>query len=84
VREFLDEVFGHLGLDWQKYVEIDPRYFRPSEVGLLQGDASKAQRVLGWRPRVGFRELARMMTDANMEQARRECVIRDHDRQNLV
>lgn len=70
VREFLDEVFGYLDLDWQKHVAIDPRYFRPSEVDLLQGDASKARRVLGWQPRVGFRELARMMTDADMEQAR--------------
>ncbi|RPJ36307.1 MAG: GDP-mannose 4,6-dehydratase, partial [Planctomycetaceae bacterium] len=80
VREFLDEVFGYLKLDWQKHVEIDPRYFRPSEVDLLQGDASKARRVLGWQPRVGFRELARMMTDADMEHARHACVIREHDR----
>jgi GDPmannose 4,6-dehydratase len=82
VREFLDEVFGCLDLDWHKYVEIDPRYFRPSEVDLLQGDASKARRLLGWRPRVGFRELARMMTDADMEYAQRECLIADHDRRN--
>jgi GDPmannose 4,6-dehydratase len=82
VREFLDEVFGCLGLDWQKHVEIDPRYFRPSEVDLLLGDASKARRLLGWQPRVSFRELARMMTDADMDHARRACVIRDHDRRN--
>ncbi len=80
VREFLGEVFGYLDLDWQRHVEIDPRYFRPSEVDLLQGDASKARRVLEWQPRVGFRELARMMTDADMEHARHACVIRDHDR----
>jgi len=82
VREFLDEVFGCLDLDWHKHVEIDPRYFRPSEVDLLQGDASKARRVLGWRPRVGLRELARMMIDADMELAQRECLIADHDRRN--
>ncbi len=82
VREFLDEVFGYLDLDWHQYVEIDPRYFRPSEVDLLQGDASKARRVLGWQPRVGFRELARMMADADMEHARHACVIRDHDRRS--
>ncbi len=82
VREFLDEVFGYLDLDWHKHVEIDPRYFRPSEVDLLQGDASKARRVLGWRPQVGLRELARMMIDADMELARRECLIADHDRRN--
>jgi GDPmannose 4,6-dehydratase len=56
VREFLDEVFGYLSLDWHKYVEIDARYFRPSEVDLLQGDAGKARRLLKWQPRVGFRE----------------------------
>jgi GDPmannose 4,6-dehydratase len=82
VREFLDEVFGYLDLDWHKHVEIDPRYFRPSEVDLLQGDASKARRVLGWRPRVGLRELAEMMIDADMELAQRECLIADHDRRN--
>ena len=63
VREFLDEVFGLLGLDWKKHVEIDPRYFRPSEVDLLLGDPSKAMKKLGWRPRVRFKELAKMMVD---------------------
>ncbi|HPC96601.1 MAG TPA: GDP-mannose 4,6-dehydratase [Sedimentisphaerales bacterium] len=72
VREFLDEVFGYLDLDWHPYVQIDPRYFRPSEVDLLQGDASKARKRLNWEPRVGLRELARMMVDADMELARRE------------
>jgi len=79
VREFLDEVFGHLGLDWQQYVEIDPRYFRPSEVDLLLGDASKARRVLKWEPRVGFRELARMMTDEDMKKAGREQAVQAHE-----
>ena len=51
VREFLDIAFGHVGLDWQKYVEIDPRYFRPTEVDLLIGDSTKARSRLGWEPR---------------------------------
>jgi GDPmannose 4,6-dehydratase len=77
VREFVEEVFGYLDLKWADYVEIDARYFRPSEVDLLQGDASKAKRVLGWEPKVGFRELARMMTDADMKIARREKIIEE-------
>jgi GDPmannose 4,6-dehydratase len=79
VREFLDEVFGYLDLDWQKYVEIDPRYLRPSEVDCLLGDASKAKKVLGWEPKVTFKELAKMMTDADMEIANREKIIKEHE-----
>jgi GDPmannose 4,6-dehydratase len=67
VREFLDEAFSYAGLDWQEFVVIDPRYFRPTEVDQLVGDASKARQVLGWRPKVGFRQLARMMVDADRE-----------------
>jgi len=78
VREFLDEVFGHLGLDWQKYVEIDPRYLRPTEVDLLQGDSSKAGKILGWKPKATFKELARIMTDADMKLARHEKILIDH------
>lgn len=78
VKEFLVEVFGHLGLDWQEYVSIDPRYYRPTEVDILQGDASKAKKVLGWEPKVSFRELARMMTDADMELAENEKILKDH------
>jgi GDPmannose 4,6-dehydratase len=59
---------------------MDPRYLRPSEVDLLQGDASKARRLLQWRPRASFRQLARMMTDADMQLAERECFIREHAR----
>jgi GDPmannose 4,6-dehydratase len=66
VGDFLDEAFGHVGLDWHKYVAIDPRYFRPAEVDVLCGDASKARRVLGWRPRTTCRELARLMVDADL------------------
>jgi len=78
VREFLNEVFGYLGLDWQKYVEIDPKYFRPTEVDLLLGDASKARKVLGWKPKVDFKRLARMMTDADWETARKERILKEH------
>jgi GDPmannose 4,6-dehydratase len=67
VREFLDEAFGYQDLDWKKYIEIDPRYFRPTEVDVLLGDASKAKRVLGWKPRVHFKELVRLMVDADLE-----------------
>ena len=79
VREFLDEVFGYLDMDWRKYVEINPRYYRPSEVDILQGDARKARRALGWQPRVSFRELARMMTDADLKIAEREKLVDDHE-----
>ena len=79
VREFLDEVFGLLGLDWKKYVEIDPRYFRPAEVDLLLGDAANARRVLGWKPTITFKALARMMTESDWELARRERVVADHE-----
>jgi GDPmannose 4,6-dehydratase len=71
VREFLDEAFGYLDLDWRDYVEIDPRYFRPAEVDLLIGDSGKAREKLGWSPRVSFPELVRMMVDADLEAARK-------------
>jgi len=72
VREFLDEAFSYLDLDWRNYVEIDPRYERPSEVDLLIGDASRARQHLGWTPKVGFDELVRIMVDSDLELARRE------------
>jgi GDPmannose 4,6-dehydratase len=78
VREFLDEVFGYLDLDWQKYVKIDPRYYRPTEVDYLQGDPSKAKKELGWRPKVTFKELAKLMTDADMKLAENEKILNDH------
>jgi len=80
VREFLDEVFGYLDLDWHKYVEIDPRYYRPTEVDYLQGDPSKAKKVLGWQPKVTFKELAKLMTDADMKLAESEKILNDHGR----
>ena len=78
VREFLEEVFGCLELDWNNYVEIDPRYFRPAEVDLLLGDASKARKQLSWQPRVRFTELAKMMTDCDWTKAKEERVLADH------
>jgi GDPmannose 4,6-dehydratase len=66
VREFLNEAFGYLELDWQDYVQIDPRYFRPAEVDLLVGDASKARSKLGWEPKVTFKELVKIMVDADL------------------
>ncbi|MGA2241643.1 MAG: GDP-mannose 4,6-dehydratase [Verrucomicrobiota bacterium] len=67
VREFLEAAFGHVGLDWQKYVEIDPRYFRPAEVDLLIGDYSKAKKQLGWEPKTRFADLVKLMVDADVE-----------------
>ena len=67
VREFLDEAFGYLNLDWHDYVKIDQRYFRPNEVDFLQADAGKARRLLGWEPRVFFKDLVKVMVDADME-----------------
>src|SRR6516225_1770420 len=61
VRDFLDEAFGYLDLDWRKYVEIDPRYYRATEVDLLLGDSTKARKKIGWKPKVRFKELVRMM-----------------------
>ncbi len=80
VREFVTEVFGCLDMDWHKYVEVDPKYFRPAEVDMLQGDATKAAKVLGWKPKVSFRELAKMMTDADLKIAQQEKIIAEHNR----
>jgi GDPmannose 4,6-dehydratase len=68
VREFVEEAFGHVGLDWQKYVKIDPHYFRPTEVDLLVGDATKAREKLGWQPKVKFKDLVRIMVDADLKE----------------
>lgn len=72
VREFLEEAFVQAGLNWQDHVEIDPRYFRPTEVDLLIGDSSKARTALGWRPKVTFKELVKMMVDADMRDVEKE------------
>jgi GDPmannose 4,6-dehydratase len=67
VREFLDLAFERAGLDWHDYVQLDPRYYRPSEVDHLRGDASKAERLLGWKPTVQFNELVALMVDADIQ-----------------
>jgi GDPmannose 4,6-dehydratase len=71
VREFLEVAFAHAGLDWKKYVEIDPRYQRPTEVDLLIGDGSKAKNKLGWQPQTTFVDLTKLMVDADIELLRR-------------
>jgi len=71
VRELCEVAFGYLGLDWEEYVVVDPQFLRPAEVEQLVGDASKARRVLGWRPEVGFRQLIEMMVEADMEVLQR-------------
>ncbi len=71
VREFLEEAFSYVDLDWRNYVEIDPWYYRPAEVDLLVGDASKAKRQLNWEPKVKFKELVRLMVEADMAALRR-------------
>jgi GDPmannose 4,6-dehydratase len=72
VREFLDEAFGHLGLDWKPYVKSDSRHLRPSEVDLLLGDPAKAKRVLGWHTKTTFRELVRLMVENDLALAEDE------------
>jgi GDPmannose 4,6-dehydratase len=66
VREFVEAAFAHVGLDWWQYVEVDPQYYRPTEVDCLLGDASKARRQLGWTPQTRFRELVKIMVDADV------------------
>ena len=77
VREFVEEAFGYLDMDWEKHVEIDPWYYRPSEVDMLLGDASKARTELGWQPKVGFKQLVRLMIDHDLNLAKEEKQILD-------
>ena len=77
IRDFLGLTFGRLDLDWQDYVEIDPRYFRPAEVDHLEGDPSKARRTLGWEPKTNVRALAAMMVDSDLRLAQKEMVLRE-------
>jgi GDPmannose 4,6-dehydratase len=77
VREFVEKVFKKLELDYERHVTIDPRYFRPTEVDCLLGDASKARKAFGWKPKVSFDQLIDMMIDADMEQANREKTLVD-------
>jgi len=77
VREFCEKAFGRVDLDYNDFVEVDPRYYRPAEVDLLWGDPTKAKEKLGWVPKVGFQELVEMMVDADMELAAREKTLKD-------
>lgn len=74
IRDFLDEAFGYVGLDWQNYVKIDPRYFRPTEVNLLLGDHSKAKQKLNWQPKTSFKELVKIMVEYDLKLAKREAL----------
>jgi GDPmannose 4,6-dehydratase len=84
IREFLEESFGCLDLDWREYVEIDPRYFRPAEVDVLLGDATKARTLLGWEPKVNFKQLVRIMIDHDLKLAERERLTAEHGQPTLV
>jgi GDPmannose 4,6-dehydratase len=75
VEDFLERCFAHLGLDWRKHVEVDPKLYRPCEVDELLGDPCKARRLLGWAPRVDFDELVRLMVEADLELARNEAYL---------
>src|SRR5260370_26973537 len=66
VREFVEAAFGYVDLDWKQFVKHDPRYERPAEVDVLLGDASKAKKILGWEPEARFRDLVRIMVDADI------------------
>jgi len=67
VQEFLEEAFGYVKLDWNKYVKIDPSYLRPTEVDIIQADSKKANKILRWNPKIKFKELVRIMVDADMD-----------------
>ena len=77
VREFCEAAFAHVDLDWKEYVKHDPRYERPAEVDLLIGDAAKAKKILGWEPKVRFKELVQIMVDADMALLERKTT-REH------
>ncbi|MBQ4198240.1 MAG: GDP-mannose 4,6-dehydratase, partial [Kiritimatiellae bacterium] len=77
VKEFLELAFAQVGLDWEKYVDYDARYTRPTEVDQLLGDATKARTLLGWEPKVKFRDLVKMMVDADLKLAEKELKMRN-------
>jgi len=81
VKEFLSEAFAYSGLgDWQKYVEIDPRYFRPTEVEVLAGDSAKAREKLGWQPKVKFNDLVKIMVDADLRKISDHAAVGEGDK----
>lgn len=75
VREFLEEAFSYAGLDWTQFVEIDPAYFRPTEVDHLRGDSGRIKQILGWQPTLDFQSLVRMMVDADLGLAENERIV---------
>ena len=75
VRDFCRETFNHLGLDWEKYVKYDQRYERPAEVELLIGNPAKAEKQLGWKPKVLFKDLVKIMVDHDLELAKHELAV---------
>jgi GDPmannose 4,6-dehydratase len=77
VRELMDKVFQYIGLDWRRHVEVDARHLRPTEVDCLLWDTSKARAKLGWKPKVRFEQLAKMMLDHDIELAKPERLLRD-------
>jgi GDPmannose 4,6-dehydratase len=77
VREFVEKVFAKLDMDYHDYVEIDPKYFRPTEVDVLLGDSTKAQKALNWKPTVTFEKLVEMMIATDMEMANKEKTLLD-------
>ena len=82
VREFCEKAFGRYNMNYEDYVEIDPRYYRPAEVDQLLGDASKAKEKLGWTPKTTIDELINMMTDHDFDLGRKEFVISVYDREH--
>lgn len=82
VREFVEEAFSLLDLDWEKYVRYDQKYDRPAEVELLIGNPEKAKRQLGWEPKVRFKDLVKLMVDADLELAQQEKVLQEHKKSN--
>ena len=78
VKEFVEEAFGHVGLEWEKFVKYDARYERPAEVDLLIGDPAKAKRDLGWEPKVRFKELVQIMVDADLEMLEGKGLVHQH------
>jgi len=84
VREFVEQAFDEVGLDWSKHVDIDPRYFRPSEVDYLQGNSAKARETLGWAPRTSFAELVKMMIASDLELAQQEHLLKEFGQQGAL
>ncbi len=72
VKNFVQEAFKYVGLDWKRYVEVDKRYFRPTEVDALIGDSTKAKKVLKWKPKMDFQQLVHVMVDADMELVKKK------------